>query len=105
MLRILTAASMEHEDTADRLRAGFNTPLHGALEERLLAERFDEATAQAVADAIVGGVVYPILCEGRSYRRGRAEFMTRIVVRRSCQADVANHRLSQRDSAVRIAQQ
>jgi hypothetical protein len=81
MLRILTAAAMEHEDTEARLRASFSLPLHDAVRRRLLkVDNVDEATAQAVADAIVGAVVYPILCEGRSYTRRRAELTTRIIV-------------------------
>lgn len=80
-LRILTAAAMEHEDTEARLRASFSKPLHNAVKQRLLQnETIDESTAQAVADAIVGGVVYPILCEGRLYPRDRAELTTRIIV-------------------------
>jgi AcrR family transcriptional regulator len=65
MLRILTAAAMEHDAVRRRL---------------LKVDNVDEATAQAVADAIVGAVVYPILCEGRSYTRRRAELTTRIIV-------------------------
>jgi AcrR family transcriptional regulator len=81
MLRILTAAAMEHEDTAARLRASFSMPLHNAVRQRLLkVDAIDDATAQAVADAIVGAVVYPILCEGRSYTRRRAELTTRMIV-------------------------
>ena len=81
MLRILTAAAMEHEDTEARLRASFSVPLHDAVRRRLLkVATVDEATAQAVADAIVGAVVYPILCEGRSYPRRRAELTTRMIV-------------------------
>jgi AcrR family transcriptional regulator len=81
MLRILTAAAMEHEDTAARLRASFSMPLHNAVRQRLLkVDAIDDATAQAVADAIVGAVVYPILCEERSYTRRRAELTTRMIV-------------------------
>ncbi len=32
------------------------------------------------ADAIVGAVVYPILSEGRAYKRKRAETTTRLIV-------------------------
>lgn len=80
MLRILMAASLEHEDTAARLREGFSTPLQEAVEARLLAEGIDDAAAQAAADAIVGGIVYAIIREGRSYQRARAELTTRTVV-------------------------
>jgi AcrR family transcriptional regulator len=80
MLRILTAASLEHDDVAARLRVGFSTPLQDSVKSRLLAERVDEPTAQAAADAIVGGIVYSILREGRSYPRRRAELITRMVV-------------------------
>lgn len=80
MLRILTVASMEHEDTAVKLRAGFNEPLIATVRTRLLAEGIDDAAATSAADAIVGAVVYPILSEGRAYRRKRAELTTRLIV-------------------------
>jgi AcrR family transcriptional regulator len=80
MLRILTVAGMEHDDTAARLQAGFSAPLHDSVQTRLLADRMDAATAQVAADAIVGGVVYAILNEGRSFQRARAESITRTVV-------------------------
>lgn len=80
MLRILTAASLEHEDVAARLRTGFSTPLQDSVKSRLLAAHIDEPTAQAAADAIVGGIVYPILSEGRAYSRSRAELTTRMLV-------------------------
>jgi hypothetical protein len=78
MLPILMAASMEHEDTADRLRAGFSTPLQETVQARLLAGYINEATAQAAADAIVGGITYSILRDGRSYTPRQAELTTRI---------------------------
>jgi AcrR family transcriptional regulator len=80
MLRILTAASLEHEDTAARLRAGFSRPLVDSVRNRLLAEHVDADLASAAADALLGGVVYPILSEGRNYPRGRAEALARIIV-------------------------
>jgi AcrR family transcriptional regulator len=80
MLRILTVATMEHEDTATRLRDGFATPLREGVHARLLADGIDEATAMTATDAIVGGVVYPILSDGRTYRRKRAEQTTRFIV-------------------------
>ncbi|MET0700151.1 MAG: TetR/AcrR family transcriptional regulator [Mycobacterium sp.] len=80
MLRILMAASLEHEDTAERLRAGFSTPLQDTVAARLLADGVAEATAQAAADAVVGGIVYAIIREGRSYPHARAELTTRTVV-------------------------
>ena len=80
MLRILTTAGMEHPDTADRLRAGFSTPLHDTVRGRLLADGFDHTAAGAAADAIVGGVVYAIQREGRSFPRQRAESITRTVI-------------------------
>ncbi len=80
MLRILTVACMEHEDTAVRLRAGFSAPLHDSVRARLLTEGIDEATADSAADAIVGGVVYPILSGAQRYSRRRAELTTRIIV-------------------------
>jgi AcrR family transcriptional regulator len=80
MLRILTAASLEHEDTAARLRAGFSTPLQDTVAARLVAEGIDELTAQAAADAVVGGIVYAIIREGRAYAHTRAELTTRTVV-------------------------
>jgi AcrR family transcriptional regulator len=80
MLRILMAASLEHEDTAVRLRAGFSTPLQDTVQYRLRAAGVDEATAQAAADAVVGSIVYSIIREGRSYPHARAELTTRTVV-------------------------
>lgn len=80
MLRTLTVACMEHEDTAVKLRAGFSAPLHERVRARLLADGIDEATAESAADAIVGGVVYPILSGAQSYSRRRAERTTRLIV-------------------------
>lgn len=80
MLRTLTAAGMEHEETAVKLRAGFSSPLHESVRNRLLADGLDEATADSAADAIVGGVVYPILSGAQPYSRRRAETTTRIVI-------------------------
>lgn len=80
MLRILTVAGMEHEDTAIKLRAGFSAPLHDSVRARLVADGIDEAAAESAADAIVGGVVYPILSGTQRYSRRRAELTTRIIV-------------------------
>ncbi|OBG26639.1 TetR/AcrR family transcriptional regulator [Mycobacterium sp. 852002-51057_SCH5723018] len=80
MLRILTVAGMEHEDTAIKLRAGFSAPLHETVRVRLLADGIDSAAAESAADAIVGGVVYPILSGAHQYSRRRAENTTRIIV-------------------------
>jgi AcrR family transcriptional regulator len=80
MLRILTVAGMEHEDTAVRLRAGFSAPLHGSVRARLVADGIDADAAESAADAIVGGVVYPILSGVQRYSRRRAETTTRMVV-------------------------
>ncbi|HYB83219.1 MAG TPA: TetR/AcrR family transcriptional regulator [Mycobacterium sp.] len=80
MLRTLTAAGMEHEDTAVKLRAGFTVPLHDSVRARLIADGVDEVTAASAADAIVGGVVYPILSGTQRYSRRRAELTTRIIV-------------------------
>jgi AcrR family transcriptional regulator len=80
MLRILTVAGMEHEDTAIKLRAGFSAPLHDSVRARLVAEGIDAGAAESAADAIVGGVVYPILSEAQQYSRRRAERTTRIIV-------------------------
>jgi len=80
MLRTLSVAGMEHEETAVKLRAGFSSPLHESVRNRLLAEGVDEAAADSAADAIVGGVVYPILSGTQPYSRRRAEMTTRIVV-------------------------
>nr|WP_237073294.1 TetR/AcrR family transcriptional regulator C-terminal ligand-binding domain-containing protein [Mycobacterium avium] len=80
MLRTLTVACMEHEDTAVKLRAGFSAPLHDSVRARLLAEGVDAATAESAADAIVGGVVYPILSGAQRYSRRRAEHTTRLIV-------------------------
>jgi len=80
MLRTLTVACMEHEETAVKLRAGFSAPLHDSVRTRLLADSIDEVTADSAADAIVGGVVYPILSGAQHYSRRRAELTTRIIV-------------------------
>lgn len=80
MLRILTVACMEHEDTAVKLRAGFSAPLHDSVRTRLVAAGIDAPAAESAADAIVGGVVYPILSEPQGYSRRRAERTTRIIV-------------------------
>ncbi len=80
MLRILTVAGMEHEETAIKLRAGFSAPLHDSVRARLLAEGIGETAADSAADAIVGGVVYPILSGAQRYSRRRAEVTTRIIV-------------------------
>lgn len=80
MLRILTVAGMEHEDTAVKLRAGFSAPLLDSVRARLVADGVDAAAAESAADAIVGGVVYPILSEPQRYSRRRAERTTRIIV-------------------------
>ncbi|MEB3980741.1 TetR/AcrR family transcriptional regulator [Mycobacterium sp. 663a-19] len=80
MLRTLTAAGMEHEETAVKLRAGFSSPLHESVRSRLVADDIDEVTADSAADAIVGGVVYPILSGAQRYSRRRAELTTRIIV-------------------------
>jgi len=82
MLRILTVASMEHADTAERLRAGFGLPLHQSVKDRLLADGADAATAESAADAIVGGVVYAIQREGRAYSRERATRTARLILER-----------------------
>lgn len=80
MLRTLTVACMEHEDTAVKLRAGFSAPLHDSVRARLRADGINEATADSAADAIVGGVVYPILSGAQPYSRRRAERTTRLIV-------------------------
>ncbi len=80
MLRTLTVACMEHEDIAVKLRAGFSAPLHDSVQARLVAAGIKEATAASAADAIVGGVVYPILSGAQSYSRRRAELTTRLIV-------------------------
>lgn len=80
MLRILTVASMEHEDTALRLRAGFGDPLHDSVRDRLLAAGVDESTAESAAEAIVGGVVYAVQREGCSYSKARAQRTARLIV-------------------------
>ncbi len=80
MLRTLTVACMEHEDTGVKLRAGFSAPLHDSVRARLLADGINEVTAQSAADAIVGGVVYPILSGAHHYSRRRAELTTRLIV-------------------------
>jgi len=66
--------------TAVKLRAGFSAPLHDRVRARLLADGIDAATAESAADAIVGGVVYPILSGAQPYSRRRAERTTRLIV-------------------------
>lgn len=80
MLRILTTAGMEHPDTAARLHAGFTLPLHATVRNRLSDAGFGPTPAQDASDAIVGGIVYAILSEGRSFPPGRAESITRTVL-------------------------
>lgn len=80
MLRTLTVACMEHEDIAVKLRAGFSAPLHDSVRARLLADGIAAPNAESAADAIVGGVVYPILSGAQSYSRRRAERTTRLIV-------------------------
>ena len=80
MLRILTVAGMEHEDVKERMQAGFSAPLHEGVKARLSADGLDDATSQAAADAIVGGIVYAIITEGGSFRRSRAESITQTVI-------------------------
>ena len=80
MLRILTTAGMEHPDTATRLHAGFSMPLHDSVRNRLSAAGFGVDSAQDAADAIVGGIVYAILSEGRSFDPRRAESIARTVI-------------------------
>jgi AcrR family transcriptional regulator len=80
MLRTLIVAGMGHEETAVKLRAGFSSQLHESVRARLLADGIDEITAESAADAIVGGVVYPILSDPQRYSRRRAERTTRIIV-------------------------
>ncbi|BBX15537.1 TetR family transcriptional regulator [Mycolicibacterium duvalii] len=80
MLRFLTTAGMEYPDTAARLRAGFSVPLHDTVRNRLLTAGLGEDAARDAADAIVGGVVYAILTEGRAFAPHRAETITRTVL-------------------------
>ncbi|MDT5119413.1 MAG: hypothetical protein QOE30_5152 [Mycobacterium sp.] len=80
MLRTLTVACMEHAETAVKLRAGFSLPLHDSVRTRLLSAGIDADTAESAADAIVGGVVYPILSDAQQYSRRRAELTTQIIV-------------------------
>jgi len=63
-----------------KLRAGFSEPLHDGVKTRILADGIDETTAESAADAIVGGVVYPILSGAQAYSLPRAELATRIIV-------------------------
>ncbi|BDB39805.1 MULTISPECIES: TetR/AcrR family transcriptional regulator [Mycobacterium] len=80
MLRTLTVAGMEHEDTGVRLREGFSKPLHDSVRNRLVDGGVEQGTAESAADAIIGGVVYPILSDAQRYSRGRAEQTTRLIV-------------------------
>lgn len=80
MLRILTIAGLEHDDIRTRMYDAFSVPLHAGVQERLSSGGLDDPTARAAADAIVGGIVYAILNEGRDFRRSRAETITRAVI-------------------------
>lgn len=80
MLRILTVASLEHADTAARLREGFGLPLHRSVQDRFTAAEVDPEAAESAADALVGGVVYAIQREGRAYSRARAQRTARLIV-------------------------
>jgi len=80
MLRILTVAGLEHPDVQARLYQAFSVPLHTSVRSRLTADGYDTATAEAAADAVVGGIVYGILNEGRAFRRSRAEAIVRTVL-------------------------
>ncbi|MBB2991960.1 AcrR family transcriptional regulator [Mycolicibacterium iranicum] len=80
MLRILTIAGTEHPETATRLHAGFTTPLHATVRNRFASAGFGEEPARDAADAIVGGIVYAILSEGRTYDPRRAASITRTVI-------------------------
>src|ERR1700742_3769141 len=53
MLRTLTAAGMEHHETAAKLRAGFSDPLHDSVRNRLVAQGVEEDTA--ASDAVASG--------------------------------------------------
>lgn len=80
MLRTLMAASMEHDDTFDKLRLSFSTPLHDALQSRMRAAGVARAAAQAAADALVGGLVYSILRDGCAYPVRRAKLTAKTIV-------------------------
>lgn len=47
-----------------------STPLHDSLRSRLVAHGCDEEAARDAADAIVGGIVYAALTEGRAFPVG-----------------------------------
>jgi AcrR family transcriptional regulator len=80
-LRVLTVSALEDTDVAARLRTTFSGPLHAAVQTRLLAEGgVDQIVARAAADAIIGGIVYPILSEGPAYQTERADSVTRMVL-------------------------
>ena len=80
MLRVLTVAGLEHDEIKARMYDAFSVPLHDSVKARLSADGLDDDTTSAAADAIVGGIVYAILNEGRAFRRGRAETITRTVL-------------------------
>ena len=77
MLPILMAASMEHEDTADRLRAASVHHYRRRFKARLLAGHVNEATARGAADAIVGGITYSIPPRRTLLHPRQAELSTR----------------------------
>lgn len=80
-LRVLTASAMEDAATAERLHVTFGGPIHSSIRSRLQTDgNLDDAVAHAAADAIVGGVVYPILNAGAGYDPKRAELLARIIL-------------------------
>ena len=72
--------SIDVADTQARLQAGFTTPLRDTVTARLIAAGWTGDAARDASDAIVGGVVYAILSEGRSFQTGRAESIARTVL-------------------------
>ncbi|MBX7456283.1 TetR/AcrR family transcriptional regulator [Mycolicibacterium sp. 3033] len=80
MLRFLTFAGIEHPETAQRLREGFSTPLHEAVRDRLRSAGYGPSAAADATDAIVGGIVYAVLTEGREFPTDRAASITRTVL-------------------------
>ena len=79
-LRVLTVSALEDTDVAHGCEQR-SAAAARAVQTRLLAEGgVEQIVAHAAADAIIGGIVYPILSEGPAYQTERADSVTRMVL-------------------------
>ena len=53
LLTFQTTAGIEHPETAQRLRAGFSTPLHEAVRDR---RAFPTSRAESITRTVIGGL-------------------------------------------------